>query len=266
MSQRASAVLGMVLLVAALGCSTPRIRIEHSCPPCIQLEPNATIGLETVIDPAVARPEVSEVVRGELERHLLRGPYALVAAGSARVIVRATPVLWTYQWPFPPLPGQPGQGYLRVRIEVRPAAPPNAPCISSATYWAKVHAPGEMESLARAADQSVDRFVADLKPTRICNVVDMDGSDPRTETGIQLCECGRFDAAYSAFSDLAVRAPDSAPALYNFAVLRESRGEYDEAESLLLKATQIDPKGIYYVALERVRAARRDAEALGKTP
>jgi len=123
-----------------------------------------------------------------------------------------------------------------------------------------------VESLARAADQSIDRFVADLKPTRICNVVDMDGSDPRAETGIQLCECGRFDAAYSAFSDLAGRAPDSAPALYNFAVLRESRGEYDEAESLLLKATQIDPKGIYYVALERVRAARRDAEALGKTP
>ena len=57
-----------------------------------------------------------------------------------------------------------------------------------------------------------------------------------------------------------------APALYNFAVLRESRGEYNEAESLLLKATQIDPKGVYYVALERVRAARRDAEALGKTP
>src|SRR5579864_3177305 len=87
MSHRASAVLGIVLFGAALGCSTPRIRIEHSCPPCIQLEPNATVGLETVIDPAVTKPEVSEVVRGELERHLLRGPYSLVAVSSAKVIV-----------------------------------------------------------------------------------------------------------------------------------------------------------------------------------
>lgn len=266
MSPRVSGFLGIVLVTLAQGCSTPRIRIEHTAPPCIPLDPGATLGLETVIDSTFAKPEVSDVVRGELERHLLRGPYPLVAASAARVIVRATPVLWSYQWPFPPLPGQPGEGYLRVRIEVRPATPPDAPAISSATYWARVHAPGEMASMVRAADQAVDRFVADLRPIRICNVVDMDESDPRAETGIQLCKSGRFDAAYLAFSDLAARAPDSAPVLYNFAVLRESRGEYEEAEALLLRATRIDPKGIYYIALDRVRAGKRDAEALGKTP
>jgi tetratricopeptide (TPR) repeat protein len=265
MSHRASWPLGFVLLALAQGCSTPRIRIERSCPPCIQLESDATLGLEMVIEP-VGAPAPAEAVRCELERHLQRGPYLLVDARAAKVIVRACPTQWSYQWPFPPLPGQSGLGYLRVRIEVLRANAPNAPCIYSSTYWAKVHVPGEMGAIARAADLVSDNFAADLRPSRICNVVQMDDTDPRAETGIRLCECGQFDAAYTAFSDLAARAPDSPPVLYDLAVLKESRGEYDEAETLLLRATKTDPKGIYYVALERVRAAKKDAEALGKTP
>jgi tetratricopeptide (TPR) repeat protein len=270
MSHRASWPLGIAFLVLAQGCSAPRIRIERSCPPCIQLESNATVGLEIVIDPAggqaIVRQEAAELVRRELERHLQRGPYPLVDVRAAKVIVRACPTQWSFQWPIPPLPGQNGLGHLRVRIEVLHANSPNAPCIYSSTYWAKVHVPDQMGAMARAADLVSDNFVADLRPSRICNVVEMDDSDSRVETGIRLCEVGQFDAAYTAFSDLAARAPDSAPILYNLAVLKESRGEYDDAETLLLQATKREPKAIYYVALERVRAARRDAEALGKTP
>jgi hypothetical protein len=265
MSVQASWSLGIACLLLAQGCSTPRIRIERSCPPCIPLESDATIGLEIAINPAGAQAP-AEMVRRELERHLLRGPYPLVDARTAKVIIRACPTEWSFQWPFPPLPGQNGFGHLRVRIEVLHANSPNAPCIYSSTYWAKVHVPGEMGAMARAADLVSDNFVADLMPSRICNVVQMDDTDPRAETGIKLCECGQFDAAYTAFSDLAAQAPDSPPLLYDLAVLKESRGEYDEAESLLLRATKRDPKGIYYIALERVRAAKRDAEALGKTP
>jgi tetratricopeptide (TPR) repeat protein len=262
--------LGIALLFLAQGCSTPRIRIERSCPPCIALESGATVALEIVIDPAggqaPARQGVAELVRRELDRHLQKGPYPIVDVRAAKVIVRACPTEWSFQWPFPPLPGQNGLGYLRVRIDVLHANSPNSPCIYSSTYWAKVHVPDEIGAMARAADLVSDRFAADLRPSRICNVVEMDDSDPRVETGIKLCECGQFDAAYTAFSDLAARGPDSAPILYNLAVLKESRGEYDNAESLLLRATKMEPKAIYYVALERVRAARRDAEALGKTP
>ena len=257
--------LAIAFLALAQGCSTPRIRIERSCPPCIPLESDATIGLE-IVTPAPGAQASAEIVRGELERHLLRGPYPLVDVRTAKVIVRACPTEWSYQWPFPPLPGQNGLGHLRVRIEVLHANSPNAPCIYSSTYWAKVHVPGEMGAMARAADLVSDNFAADLRPSRICNVVQMDDTDPRVETGIKLCECGQFDAAYTAFSDLATQAPESPPILYNLAVLKESRGEYDEAESLLLRATKMNPKGIYYIALERVRAAKRDAEALGKTP
>jgi tetratricopeptide (TPR) repeat protein len=146
------------------------------------------------------------------------------------------------------------------------AKSPEAAPIYATTYWSKVEAPDEPLAMAKAADRLADRFVIDLRPSRICNVVEMDDSDPRVETGISLCECGQFEAAHTAFSDLAARAPDSAPVLYDLAVLKESRGEYDAAEALLLRATKIVQKPIYYIALERVRAGRRDAEALGSTP
>ena len=265
MSHRASWPLGIALLLLSQGCSTPRIRIERSCPPCIPLESDATLGLEIVIDSA-GGPAAAEPVRFELTRHLQRGPYPLVGVSAAKVIVRACPTQWSYEGPLVLLPGQNAQWCLRVRIEVLRPNSPNTATLSSSTYWSKVHAPEEGQAIARAADMVADRFLADLRPSRICNVVDMDDGDPRTATGIELCECGRFDAAYTAFSDLAARAPDSAPVLYDLAVLKESRGEYDDAEALLLRATKIDPKAIYYVALERVRAGRRDAEALGKTP
>jgi len=58
------------------------------------------------------------------------------------------------------------------------------------------------------------------------------------------------------------RAPNSAPALYNLAVLDEARGDYDKAEQLLLSATRISSKPMYYAALERVRAARVEVEQL----
>src|SRR5581483_1647498 len=96
---RAPWPLGIALLIAAQGCSTPRIRIEHTAPPCIALESGATVGLETVIDPAARPAAVAEPVRGELARHLQRGPYPFVDVPSAKVIVRACPTQWTYEGP-----------------------------------------------------------------------------------------------------------------------------------------------------------------------
>jgi hypothetical protein len=271
----------IALFALAQGCSVPRIRIERDCPPCIPLEPGAKIGLEllplNVPDPgivvalaaggrALSRQAAAEPVLRELDRHLHFGANPIVDPRVADVLVRACPTQWCYEGPMLLLPGQNGLWHLRVRIEVVRANSPNAPCISSSTYWSRVHAPDEVQAIARASDLVADRFIADLRPSRICNVVDMDDSDPRVETGITLCRSGHFDAAYTAFSDLATQAPESAAVLYDLAVLKESRGEYDQAEELLLRATKRETKPIYYVALERVRAARRDAEALGKTP
>jgi hypothetical protein len=279
--------LGFALLTATAGCRAPEIRIERSCPACIQLAPNARIGLqvtaedlpgarktggviESVIDAAtgqfMTRGAAAEPVWRELDRHLRCGANPVVDPGAADILVRARPTEWSYHGPIPPRPGTHGNGYLRVYIEVVQAKSPEAAPIYATTYWSKVEAPDEPLAMVKAADRLADRFVLDLRPSRICNVVKMDDSDPRVEPGISLCECGQFEAAHTAFSDLAARAPESAPVLYDLAVLKESRGEYNEAEALLLRATKIAQKAIYYSALERVRAARRDAEALGSTP
>jgi len=279
--------LGVVLFVAGTGCSTPEIRIERSCPACISLPPNAKIGvlvtaedlpgarktggvIESIIDAStgqfLTRRAAAEPVWRELDRHLRFGVNPVVAPGAADILVRARPTQWSYRGPIPPLPGQHGNGHLRVYIEVIHAKTPDAAPIYATTYWSKVEAPDEPLAMAKAADRLVDRFVLDLKPSRICNVVEMDDSDPRVETGITLCKCGQFEAAHTAFSDLAASAPDSAPVLYDLAVLKESRGEYDAAEALLLRATKIAQKPIYYTALTRVRAGRADAEALGSAP
>jgi hypothetical protein len=65
-----------------------------------------------------------------------------------------------------------------------------------------------------------------------------------------------------AFADAVARSPRSAPALYNMGVMAEARGSYDEAENVILWATELAQKSMYYTALERVRQSRRDAQAL----
>ena len=92
--------------------------------------------------------------------------------------------------------------------------------------------------------------------------VELDDSDPNAEPGIELCKDGKFDAAYVAFSEASSRSPGSAPLLYNLAVLAEARGEYNLAESMLGRATGLEPKALYFEALDRVRRARGDSEAL----
>ena len=169
MSARPSWCRWIALLALAQGCSVPRIRIERDCPPCIQLEPGTKIGLEmlglNVPDPgriealaaggrALSRQAAAEPVLRELDRHLQRGANPIVDPRAADVLVRACPTQWCYEGPLLLLPGQNGLWHLRVRIEVVHANSPNAPCISSSTYWSKVHAPDEMQAIARAADSA----------------------------------------------------------------------------------------------------------------
>src|SRR5579859_4107351 len=193
---------GIAVLALAEGCSTPEIRIERTCPPCIQLDPRAKVGLELLVDNgpgagkvegmteavvglvggrALGRQATGEAVLRELDRHLRLGVNPVVDPRVADILVRTCPTQWSYEGPIPLFPGQNGLWHLRVRIEVLHANNPNAPCISSSTYWSKVHAPSEVQAIARAADLVSDRFLDDLRPSRICNVVEMDDSDPRVE-------------------------------------------------------------------------------------
>ncbi|MFZ5468815.1 MAG: tetratricopeptide repeat protein, partial [Myxococcota bacterium] len=278
------AAVGLSLALVA-GC-TPRIRLERSRPAAVQLPidqpialqvetdgtaPSATNVMDAVI--GVTQGQVLnkwlavEPVRNELRVQLQNAGYRLVEPAQAQAVVRVRPVRWHYQ-----LEQQKnvmhGSGRLDVKLELLDAKNPAAPPLYSATYWGTGSAKnlGEPEAMLRAAQRVAGVFLRDTRPSRVSAVVDLDDSDPITEPGIELCKSGQFEAAYAAFSDAVARAPQSAPALYNLAVLAEARGEYNEAESLLQRATAISPKPLYYSALERVRGAQQDAQAMQGSP
>lgn len=270
-------LLALALMVVA-GC-TPRIRIEWSRPARFVLPVEHPIALSVEVDGAAPTGEnVVDAMIGlgqgqllnkwlavlpvhsSLEGQLRRAGHNLVDPRSAALIVRVRPTRWSYQRDQK---GS-GSGRLEARIEVIDPRNPAGQPLFADRYWAtggggKI---GEPEAMARASRALARAFLATLQPSRVSARVELDDSDPITEPGIELCKRGEFEAAYLAFSQAATQAPSSAPVLYDLAVLAEARGEYDLAESMLARATGLEPKALYFSALERVRRAREDAERM----
>lgn len=269
------------LLAMTVGCSH-RIRIERSRPArfplganhpiALQVEkdgtpPSSSTVLEAVIDASQGQVLnkwlAVEPVKSELNAQVRGAGYRVVDRAEASLIVRVRPTSWSYQ-----LENRgdlrSGFGKLQALIEIVDARDPNARPVFSDTYWATAGAAdaGEPEAMIRAARSLIQAFIRELQPYRVWDEVELDDDDPLVKTGIELCERGQFEAAYAAFADAVARNPRSAPALYNLGVLAESRGSYDEAEDVLRRAIEISPKRMYYSAVERVRLARRDADAL----
>jgi tetratricopeptide (TPR) repeat protein len=275
---RLSALAPLLLLLAC----TPRIRIEWTRPAAFSLPTDKKVALvvETdgvapsagnVLDTAIGLTQgqvlnkwlAIEPLRNELGTQLAREGYNLVDRDKADVLVRVQPTAWSYQL------GKAGDlkngsGRLDAKVDVLEAKNASAPAIYRQTYWATASANnvGELEAMVRASQRLTRVFLGELKPSRVSAQVELDDSDPVTETGVALAKDGKFEAAYAAFSDAVARKPESAPALYDLAVLHEARGEYDQAEELLRRATSISPRPIYYEALERVSGARKDAQAI----
>lgn len=272
----------VALAAVATGCSH-NIRIERTRPAEFNLPTTQTVAVEVqpdgtppttnnVVEAAISVTQgqilnkwvAMQPVRQELESALRRGGYQLVDKSQAAVIIWVKPTKWAYELSKDPKQGRSGSGRIDVHLEVIDAKASGAQPLYSSNYWATSTASkvGELEAMGKASQRFANRFLQDLTPQRYSQVVEMDDSDDALEAGIDLCEDGQFDAAYQFFSDATVRNPNSAPALYNLAVLTESRGEYDAAENLLVKATQLNPKQLYYEGLSRVRNAREEAQAL----
>ncbi len=251
---------------ARVNLSTDRkIGVQVEAAPPVPGGPNLTEAANTVLaftQGQVIQPEMAvEPVRTELYRGLQQSQFTLVDASGADTLVRVIPTEWKYRGP-PPLQRGSGSGTLHIRLELLDGKNKDAPRIFTDTYWASVNAPNEAEAILRASRKVAQVFIEDLQPVRVWDKVELDTTDPVTKPGVELCDQGRFDGAHAAFSDAVARSPNSAPALYNLAVLDEARGNYDRAEELLLNATRINSKSIYYVALERVRAAKFEVAQL----
>lgn len=283
MSRLTRLALSLALLSLAAGCSHT-FRIERTRPPVFQLNTTQKISLQvdkdgnpssatTVLDTAIGVTQgqvlnkwlAVEPVRNEFNASLRGSGYAVVDR-FPELIIRVRPTSWTYQLEEKPKDLnalRSGSGRLDARIEIVEAANPSN-VLYGDSYWATASAEnaGEPEAMARAAQRMAGAFIADLRPYRVSVRVELDDDDPIVEPGLELCEEGQFDAAYSFFADTVARSPRSAPALYNYGVLAESRGSYDEAENVLMRAIELAQKPLYYTALERVRLSRRDAQAL----
>jgi hypothetical protein len=266
----------LLLGCLAFGCK-PAIRINWSRPPRFSFSQATPVAL--VAQPDGTAPSAGDVldtihgvtqgsvlnkwaavpiVQNEFSSELGRAGYRVVDPRGAALILYVRPVGWHYaleqQNNF-----QQGVG----RLDVVDPQHPDAPVFIE-TYWGRAVAQelAEPESMVRAAQLAVGAFLRDMLPRRVSSRVVLDNSDPITRPGIALCKLGQFDAAYDAFADAVARAPNSPPANYDLAVLAEARGEYDKSEQLLVHATQLNPKPLYFTALERTRTMRRDAQAM----
>lgn len=271
-------LLALALSLLFAGC-TPRIRIEWNRPArfVLPVEQPLAINVEadgtaptanTVVDAMIDIGQGQLLnkwlavlpVRTELDAHLRRAGHRVVEPESAAVTVKVRPTRWSYNVARNGV----GSGRIEAKIEVLDAR--NQPLFSD-TYWAtggggKI---GEPEAMARASRELARAFLRTLQPSRVGAVVELDDSDPLTHPGIELCKNGEFDAAYMAFSKAVMVAPNSAPLFYDLGVLAHARGEYELAESMLSRAISLEPKALYFSALERVRRARQDAEGMKGT-
>lgn len=266
-------VVGVLL---AIGCA-PRIKIEWNRPPRLSVPkgqplalnvqadgtpPNANMVADAIID--ITQGQVLNKwmavgpVRHELDAQLRAAGHNMVEGPGGGLTVRVRPTRWSYH----ANKSGSGSGRLEARIEVFDDRDPGGQPKFADSYWGSGGGGniGEPEAMARCARGIARAFIATLQPSRVVAKVELDDSDPITQPGIELCRDGQFEAAYLAFSEAATRAPKSAPVLYNLAVLAEARGEYDLAESMLTRAVSEDSKSLYFVALERVRRARKDTQ------
>lgn len=273
----------LVLLSAlVLTSCTPRIRLEWSRPARFEMPASKRVALDTdlegvrptasnVLDAVVGASQgqllnkwvAIEPLRGELADALRQAGYQVVPKAQADLLLRVKPTAWTFQ-PGDKQAGRPsGQGRLEADVEAFDPKKPREPALFSSGYYANASASnvGELESMAKAAKNLALRFMEDTRPSRVSQSVELDDSDPITKPGVELCKKGRFEGAHEAFSHAVERSPRSAPALYDLAVLTAARGNYDQAEELLLRAAQLEPKPMYYEALERVRNARADQKS-----
>lgn len=262
------------------------VRMDWVQPPRLTLPQGAAVFIDghaapvdgvDVVD-GVLRADLGQVVRQvakgaslptleqEFKTRLVQARFQTTDKNSAQYAVRLTPTYWAYN--ASGRMGLDGTGKLDVRVTVVDLRNASAPPLYDDTIWGRAGSRGlgEVESMARCADAIAGEFLTLFSPSTGFGRFELDDEDPAVEQGIDLARDGLMDGAYDAFF-AAVRAnPQSAPALYDFAVMSGVKGNLDEAERLMTEATRFQQKKLYYRALEIVRGARQERDAASTPP
>lgn len=266
---------------ALSACLPPRIRVTWTQPARLVLPLETPLAVEVDAGPSPDGREIAgqvvdafalrrtnrlapvEPLRAAFSETLARQGYQLVPAAQAGLLIRVRPTRWHFDMdPSKFLVG--GTGRLDAQVEVLDPNDPGGSPRFRESYWAtsSVGAIGEQGALDRTARRLVNMLLSETRPGQMEAQVLLDDSDPVVRTGLELCRENQFRAAYEAFARAVTEAPASAAAQYNFGVMAEIQGLYDIAENSVRKATELESKAIYFTALERIRQARADAQAM----
>jgi tetratricopeptide (TPR) repeat protein len=133
---------------------------------------------------------------------------------------------------------------------------------------ARANAPTDDAIVSSLLRPIVDEVVRDVSPHRVVRELELRiGQHPGLDQGVTYMKNGRFEQAFAIWdqvAEAAQTAKDRSAALYNMGVIREVRGEYDEAFQMFSEADALTPGDETIIqALSRVEEAKAERDVLG---
>jgi len=276
-------------LLAAAGC-VKRVPVSYEEPPPIFIEANApifvkadtqdrgagtgvlqvmsSVGQGLVLNRWAAVPVVERAFADTLRRH----SYTVAGAAQGAVLVlNLEPMNWSGETVQDSKKNrQLVAGILKVEATfVDPTAPAGSPPVLARTLQGRGNiSRGEQGAMEEAAYVCAQQLVQELAPRHVTRRLPLDETDPLGEPGIAAAANGRFDEALQLFIDARVKAPQSAPLVYNHGVLVLWKGNVDEADALFSQAIKMAPNADSYADAKSFTEAALRARAGwgGRTP
>ncbi len=279
----------LLSVFVAVGCAK-RVPVSYEEPPPIFIEPNApvfvkadtqdrgggnavlqvmsSVGQGLVLNRWAAVPVVERAFADAMRRNRFT-----VAGGAqgAVLLLNLEPTSWSGETVEDAKKNrQLVAGVLKVEaVFVDPAAPAGSPPVLVRQLSGRGSiSRGEQNAMEDAAYACAQQLIEELSPKHVVQRLPLDDSDPLAEPGIQAAANGRFEEALQLFIEARVKAPQSAPLVYNQGVLLLWKGQLDEGDALLMQAVKMSPNGDGYAQAKMFSEAAINARAGwgGRTP
>lgn len=118
--------------------------------------------------------------------------------------------------------------------------------IDGRRQWDKANKPKERsEMLDAALNDAVSQFLTLITPVKARSLVRLDDSEESMKDAVKIAAKDEYKAALDLFMKHLDKNPNSAPTLYNVAVMHDAMGNYDEALAFYEKAEKVAMKPLY---------------------
>ncbi|MBL8949933.1 MAG: hypothetical protein JNK82_04090 [Myxococcaceae bacterium] len=278
----------LTTVLAAAGCAK-RVPVSYEEPPPIFIEPGAPVFVKSDTKDHGAGNNVLqvmssvgqglvlnkwaaiEVVERAFADTLRRSNFTVGGAAQGAVLhLNLEPTSWSGETTGQGKQQRLVNGVLKVEAEfIDPAARPGSQPVLVRTLTGRgAISRGESSAMNDAAYACAHQLVQELSPKHVARRLPLDESEPLAQPAIEAAGAGRFDEALQHTIEARVKAPQSAPLVYNQAVLLLWKGNLDEGDALLTQAVQMSPNGDGYADAKLFSEAALKARAGwgGRTP